>query len=383
MSTFDELSLDSLRLRRSEKWTRHAADVLPSTPAEMDFHLAPAIEAVLAAAIAEGDVGYANAGASNVATAFAGFAARRWSWDVDRGAVVAFPEVMVAVGELLRKLTPPDAGVVITTPVYPPFFSVIAEVGRRVVDVPLLPAEAGARLPLDGVRKALAAGARAILLCNPHNPTGYVAERDELLALAQIAAEHDALILSDEIHAPLAFADATHVPFCSLPGGAADSTIALTSASKGWNIPGLKCALAVAGSDAMLEQLAQLPVDLPDHVGHLGVLATEAAFADGEPWLDELLDYLDGTRQLLGELVADRLPGVRYEPGSATYLAWLDCRELGLGDDPAARFLEQGRVALTSGLLFGAPGRGFARLNFATSRALVEEMVERIASTLG
>ena len=377
MDDFDDLTLDKLRHRRSEKWARHPPDVLPSTPAEMDFLPAPAIRDVLAAAVAAGDLGYARADGSGLAEAFAGFAARRFGWSVDAEGVVALPEIMVGVAELLRVLTPPGAGVVIMTPAYPPFFSVIAEVGRRAVEVPLLGPDAAQRLPLDGIRAAFAAGARAFLLCNPHNPTGYVATREELLAVAEIVAEHDGVVLSAEIHAPLTLNGASHVPFCSLP--TAVNALVLTSASKGWNIPGLKCALAVAGSAPMHDALAQLPVDLPDRVGHLGVLATTAAYADGEEWLDGLLSYLGENRGALANLLAERAPLVRYRPGQATYLAWLDCRELGLGDDPAAYFLEHGRVALTPGPLFGEPGHGFARLNFGTPRAVLEQTIERIA----
>jgi cysteine-S-conjugate beta-lyase len=247
------------------------------------------------------------------------------------------------------------------------------------VEVPLLGADAQRRLPLEGIAAAFAGGARALLLCNPHNPTGYVARRDELLAVAEIVAEHDGFVLSDEIHAPLTLAGATHVPFCSLPEAASGRAITLTSASKGWNLAGLKCGLAVARSERMRQALAALPVDLPDRVGHLGVLATEAAFRTGEPWLDDVLAYLGETRRRLPGLLADRLPGVRHEPAQATYLAWLDCRGLGLGADPAARFLTHGRVALAAGLEFGAQGRGFARLNLGTSHALVEQAVDRVA----
>jgi cystathionine beta-lyase len=293
--------------------------------------------------------------------------------------VVAVPDVMVGVAELLRLLTPPGSGVIVVTPAYPPFFSVVAETGRRVAAVPLLDDERGPRLPLDAIAAAFDAGSRILLMCNPHNPTGYVATREELLAIAGIAAAHDGVVLSDEIHAPLTLPGATHLPLASLGDEAAERTITLTSASKAWNLAGLKCGVAVARPGPMGEVLARLPVDLPDRVGHLGVLAGEAAFAAGEPWLDRLLAYLDGTRRRLPRLLAGRLPGVRYVPGGATYLAWLDCRALGLGDDPARHFLRHGRVALASGPGFGAPGHGFVRLNLGTSRALVEEAVDRMA----
>ncbi|MFN2466602.1 MAG: MalY/PatB family protein [Gaiellaceae bacterium] len=377
--TFDSVDLGALRRRRSEKWAKHPPDVLPSFLAELDFALAPPIAAVLTEAVENGDLGYAHAG-TELGEAFAGFARRRWEWDLEPGAVLAVPDVMVGVAELLRLLTSPGAGVVVNTPVYPPFFSVIAEVGRRVVEVPLLGPDRPERLPLDGIRDAFAKGAEAMLLCNPHNPTGYVAGRAELLALGEIVESHGGLVLADEIHAPLVLDGARHVPILTLPGGASEAAISLTSATKAWNLAGLKCGLAIARSQRLRAALAALPVDLHDRVGHLGILASVAAFTRAEPWLDELRSYLAETRRWFPGLLAERLPGIGYHPGQATYLAWLDCRALGLGDDPAAHFLARGRVALTSGLAFGALGAGFARLNLGTSRALIEEAVDRMAS---
>jgi cysteine-S-conjugate beta-lyase len=376
---FDAVDLGSLRRRRSEKWARYPPDVLPAFVAEMDFPPAPEISAVLEQAVANGDLGYACAPASGLGEAFAGFAERRFGWDVEPAAVLAIPDVMVGVAELLRLLTGPGAGVVITTPVYPPFFSVIAEVERRVVEVPLLGHERDERLPLEGIEQAFAQGAEALLLCNPHNPTGYVAGRDELHALAEIVARHGGIVLSDEIHAPLTLGGATHVPFCSLPGAVSESAITLTSASKAWNLAGLKCGVAVARSQRMRDALAALPVDLHDRVGHLGVLASVAAFTQGELWLDELRAYLTETRRWLPGRLADRLPGVEWHPGDATYLAWLDCRALRLGDDPASAFLTRGRIALAPGQDFGVLGRGFVRLNLGTSRTLIDEALDRMA----
>jgi cystathionine beta-lyase len=382
-AAFDEVDLELLRRRTSEKWAAYPEDVLPAHIAEMDFALAPPVARALTEAIEAGDVGYAAAGHSELAETFAGFAKRRWSWDVDPAAVVAVPDVMVGVAELLRVLTRPGAGVVINTPVYPLFFSVIAETGRRAVEVPLLGADSPLRLPLDGIREALAEGADAVLLCNPHNPTGYVAAEEELLDLAAIVRDQEAVLLADEVHGPLVFPGRRHLPFCALPAEACEPAITLTSASKGWNLAGLKCGLAVASSGRMREALAALPVDLHDRVGQLGVRAAIAALSEGESWLDELVDYLAGMHERLQELLAERLPHVVCHPAQATFLAWLDCRALQLDEDPAAEFLARGRVALYSGTLFGPPGRGFVRLNVGTSRALVEEAVRRMAAALG
>jgi cystathionine beta-lyase len=236
---------------------------------------------------------------------------------------------MVGVAELLRTLTPEGAGVVINPPVYPPFFSIIAETGRRAVEVPL---EDG-QLPLDGMRDALRDGARAVLLCNPQNPTGSVWSAEDVHAVGDIAAEHDALFLSDEIHAPLTMPGVTHTP--------ATDAIVLTSATKAWNLAGLKCGLAIGPP----EVLAQLPEPIHDRVGHLGILASAVAFAEGGDWLDELRDYLAATRRSLPDLLAEHAPGVRVNPAQATFLAWLDFRETPIADDPAAAVLERGRLA--------------------------------------
>jgi cystathionine beta-lyase len=376
--SFDAVDLESLRRRRSEKWTAFPPDVLPSHLAEMDFGLAPPIEQVLVEAVREGDIGYAPVHTSALANAFAAFAERRWGWSLDPAGVLAVPDVMVGVAELLRVLTPEGAGVVINPPVYPPFYSVIAETGRRVVEVPLLPADEPRRLPLDAIRSAFRDGARSMLLCNPHNPTGYVADQDEVRQLGAIVSEHGAVLLSDEIHAPLTMPGVSHVPAASV----VEDAIILTSATKAWNLAGLKCGLAVGQSSRTREALDRMPVDLHDRVGLLGVIASETAFAEGDEWLDELRSYIAETRSRLPGLLDRHAPGVRSDPGQATYLAWLDFRSTGLGDNPAAELIERGRVALLPGPHFGAAGRGFARLNLGTSRELVEEAVQRIGRAL-
>jgi cysteine-S-conjugate beta-lyase len=370
---FGDIDLEALRRRRSEKWRAYPPDVLPAHIAEMDFELAVPIQEALVEAVRAGDVGYAHPRGSGLAEAFAAFARGRWRWDVDPDAIVAVPDVMVGVAELLRILTPEGAGVVINTPVYYPFFSVIAEIGRRVVEVPLR--EDG--LPLDGIRDALGAGARAVLLCNPHNPTGYVAHAEELRELGALVAEHDAVLLSDEVHAALTFPGVKHVPICSV----VEHAIALTSATKPWNLAGLKCGLAIAPSRR--GALESLPVDLPDRIGHLGVIASTVAFTSGGDWLDALREYLAETHRDLPGLLAEHAPGVRVASARATFLAWLDFRETEIADDPAGAALGRGRVALYQGTRFGSVGKGFARLNIGTSHALVEESIRRIGRALG
>ncbi len=376
---FDDVDLVALRRRRSEKWAAYDADVLPAWVAEMDFPLAPTVRDALAGAIANGDTGYANT--RGLAEAYAGFAADRFGWALDPAWLWPVADVMTGVRGVLELVTEPGDAVVVNTPVYPPFFAVIEDTGRRVAAAPLLPADAGFALDFDAIEHAFAGGARAHLLCSPHNPTGRVYRHAELEALAGLAARYGVTVISDEIHAPMALAESIHVPFVTVPG-AAEHGIVVASASKSWNVPGLKAAHLVAGSERIAGLLdTRLPKHLRYHVGHLGVIAAEAAFRDGRGWLSELTAYLDANRTLLGRLLAERLPGVRYVPPEAGYLAWLDCRELGLGDDPAAVFLERGRVALMSGLPFGDEGKGWARLNIGTSAALMDEAVRRMAGS--
>jgi cystathionine beta-lyase len=254
--------------------------------------------------------------------------------------------------------------VIVNPPCYPPYFHEIPHAGRRLVEVPLLE-DAG--LDLEGIDAAFAAGARVLLLCSPHNPTGRVYTRAELAALAEVADHHGALVIADEIHGPLAFASKFTPWRCVSERG-----FALTSASKAFNLPALKLGFVV-GEPA-------LDVTLRDHAGHLGVVAAEAAFREGDAWLDETIATIAANQTLLPSLLPD---GITVPvPAEASYLAWLDCRGAGLGDDPAAVFLERGRVALQRGPGFGAQGYGFARLNVGTTRELMREAVRRMASAL-
>jgi cysteine-S-conjugate beta-lyase len=380
-TAFDDIRLDDLRRRRSWKWVEHPPDVLPAWVAEMDVPIAAPIRAALQAAVDLGDLGYADAG--ELPAAFAEFAGTRLGWTVDPRQVFLVPDVMVGVAEILRVCTGPDDGVVINPPVYPPFFETLREVGRSIVEAPLARTDSGWELDLDAVEAAFRAGARVYLLCNPHNPTGRVWSQAELSRVAELAARYGALVISDEIHGPLTLAGAVHVPFLSVGDAAAEHGLALSSASKAWNLPGLKCAVAVAASGAHLAELRRLPAALPYRAGNLGVLAAVAAFRDGGAWLDALLAHLDRNRRLLADLLAESLPEVGYHPPEASFLAWLDCSALDLGDDPAEAFRTRGRVALTRGSDFGRQGAGFARLNIGTSATLLTEAVRRMAVAVG
>lgn len=386
----EELSLSELRRRTSMKWRVHPEDVLPLWVAEMDVRLAPPVSKALRRAIDTGDTGYPFGTA--YAEAFSTFAATRWSWNdlnVSRTAIV--PDVMAGVVEMLRLVTSPGDSVVVNSPVYAPFYAFVTHGDREIVDAPL---GQDMRIDLDSLEKVFAGLVRdgrsgAYLLSNPHNPTGTVHTRAELIAVTELANSYGVRVISDEIHAPLVLEGAQFVPYLSVPG--AETAFAVVSASKAWNLAGLKAALVVAGEEAATD-LARLPEEVSHGPSHLGLIAHTAALRDGGEWLDALLQGLNLNRALLRELVAEHLPEARYEEPQGTYLAWLDCRYLetetqtgptGLAvvsdiAGPTKLFLDEARVALSSGHVFGHGGAGHVRLNFATSQAILTEAVERM-----
>ncbi|HLJ83370.1 MAG TPA: aminotransferase class I/II-fold pyridoxal phosphate-dependent enzyme [Candidatus Eremiobacteraceae bacterium] len=377
-ATFDdEIDLRTLRARTSEKWAKYPDDVLPAFVAETDFPIAPGIAAALRRAIDNGDLGYASP--RGLGEAYAAFASARYGCRIDPASVHPLPEVMIGVAEILRVITEPGDGIVVNPPVYPPFFATIAEVGRSIVEVALDTTGSLPQLDLAGLERAFSDGARVYLFCNPHNPVGRVFSRGDVERVAALAARYDVAVLADEIHAPLVLPGAEHVAFESVTARADLHSITVTSASKGWNIPGLKCALAIGGSPWARHVLDRLPKAMVERTGHLGVHATIAAFTSEIGFLDRVIEHLDTQRGRLARLLSDSgLGSIRYEPPQAGFLAWLDCRALDLGPDPAKIFLERGKVALVRGLDFGRQGSGFARLNFATSTSVLTEIVRRL-----
>ena len=344
----------------------------------MDFPLAPPVAEALHAAVDRHDLGYASGTPASLREAFAGFARRRLDWDVDTEQVALVADVMAGILEVSRMLAGQGGSIAFATPAYPPFLVEPPYAGLEIREIPL---RAGGALALEELDRELAAGTRVLVLANPHNPTGRALPREELEQIAETCAAREAWVLADEIHAPLMLAGATHVPWLEVSDAARERGVSLTSASKAFNVAGLKAALLVTASDRAREAMARLP-PLDERAGLLGVIAAEAAFRDGDRWLDAVLAQLDANRALLGERLAAELPGVAWTPPESTYLAWLDCRGLGLGDDPARVFLERGRVALSRGLDYGVSGAGFVRLNFGTSPELVADAVSRIAAAL-
>jgi cystathionine beta-lyase len=389
----EQFSEAELRTRTSMKWRAHPADVLPLWVAEMDVSLAEPVIGALTTAISRGDTGYPFGHA--YAEALAAFAARRWAWpglEVSRTAIV--PDVMLGIVEVLRLVTERGGTVVVSAPVYPPFYAFVAHDGRRIIEAPL---GQDGRVSLAALEDAFTqaraqSGQVAYLMSNPHNPTGVVHSRPELEGIAELARRHGVRVVSDEIHAPLVLPGARFTPFLSVAGG--ENGFMVTSASKAWNLPGLKAALVIAGPESA-DDLARMPEEVSHGPSHLGIIAHTAAFRHGEAWLDALLAGLDANRTLLGRLLAEHLPQVRCIPPQGTYLAWLDCRALGLHDPgaagpgivtemvgPARFFFDDARVALSSGHVFGTGGAGYVRLNFATSQAILTEAVTRMGNAL-
>ncbi|MDT5350809.1 MAG: cysteine-S-conjugate beta-lyase [Mycobacterium sp.] len=374
------------------KWRAHPADVLPLWVAEMDVRLAPTVAEAIHRAVDLGDTGYPHGKA--YAKAVAEFASRRWQWDdVEIGRTAIVPDVMLGVVEMLRLVTDRGDAVVVNPPVYPPFYAFVSHDGRRVVEAPL---SSDGRIDLAALQEAFSRARNsggpnakvAYLLCNPHNPTGSVHTLEELSAIAELARRFGVRVVSDEIHAPLVLPGAQFTPYLTVPG--AEDALAVLSASKAWNLCGLKAALAVAGPESVAD-LKRMPEEVSHGPSHLGVIAHAEAFRTGGAWLDALLQGLDANRTLLGELVAEHLPGVRYLRPQGTYLAWLDCRQLGLREQaadgiavvsdlsgPARWFLDHAHVLLTSGHAFGTGGVGHVRMNIATSQAILAEAVARM-----
>ena len=374
------LPIEQLRRRSSTKWKKYPPQVLPLFVAETDFAPAPAITRALARAVDLGDTGYTPPD-PGIARAYADFALRRFGWTVDPAHVRTTCDVMMGVVEILRRVTSPGDRVVVTPPVYPPFYECIPEAGAVVERVPLVDTGTGWELDLPGIEAALAGGARAVLLCNPHNPTGTVHSRQTLAALADLAGAFDATVISDEIHAPLTHGGRRFTPFLDASPTAARVGFTVASASKAFNLAGLKCALMVTADDVTAAVVRELPDEIEWRTGLFGAIAGVAAFSpESDEWLDALLAALDHNRQLLARLLAAHVPQARYRIPDAGFLAWVDLSALGWGDNPAVRIRRDADVALHLGPLFGEEGRGHVRINFGCSPEILREAVERIGA---
>lgn len=376
---FTTYTLEQLRTRTSEKWKHYGPDVLPLWVAEMDVPLAPAVVEAVSKAMRDGDTGYASG--NGCGEIFANYAQRHWGLSVDPTYALPVIDVIRGLSTVITAGTEPGAPIVLTPPVYYPFAKIVNGTGRTVVDAPLT---AAGRLDPETLERACTEAAAMgkggmILISNPHNPGGAVHTRDELTMLAQIANKHGLRILSDEIHAPLTMPGYTFVSILDIPEAA--TAVVVTSASKSYNLAGLKSAIIQATS-ASSDLLAKIRTSGYESPSHLGSIAHMAAFEHGDQWLAEVVADIDRNRFLVTELVDRFLPGASYQPVEATYLAWIDCRALGLGDDPGQVFLEKGKVAFSSGHVFGTGGAGHIRVNMGTSPEILTEAFRRASLAL-
>ena len=379
-----DLNLDRVRNRPGIKWERHGSDVLSAWVADMDVEVPDFIKEAVVERINTGGLGYGFYDEPiPVLEAFKLRMLHAFDWDVDTSDVLRVHDVIQGLEWVLHTLTPPGSGIVVQTPVYPPFYSSVEGTGRTWVANPLLETETGWALDFDHLDEVAAQdNVSALLLCHPHNPCGYVMTPTDLAQVVEIADRNDLLVISDEIHCDLVYSPRRHIPAASISDVAAQRTVTLTAATKTFNMAGLRMAFVHSSSQQYSPQLKEIRSRMIGGINGLGQVATVAGWEQGDAWIAELVEGLDHNRHLVSELLSEHLPQVRYRPPQATYLAWLDCRELGLGDDPAEVFLSRGKVALNSGLDFGVEGAGHVRLNFATSPEMLTMIIERMASAV-
>jgi cystathionine beta-lyase len=380
---FDRLSQDQLRARKTIKWNQFGPDVLALWIAEMDFPTAPPVLDAIRACAANEEFGYPPFGEDLLPTATAEWCRRRYGWPVEPDWVRVAPDVLKGMETIINFLTRPESPVVLPVPAYMPFFDVLRVTGRQRVEIPM-PQQTSGRyaMDLDALDAAFASGAGSLILCNPNNPLGTAFTADELCAIVDIAAGHDARIIADEIHAPLVY-QRPHVAAASVSDTAADTVITLVSASKGWNLPGLMCAQVILSNRSDRDDWDRINMLHKMGASTVGIRANIAAYTHGGGWLYELLAYLQGNRDHVARFLPELAPGVKVNTPEATYMSWVDFRALNLPTEPAEYLLSKAKVAVNPGIPFGATvGSGFVRLNFATTRAILDRAIEAIAGAL-
>ncbi|PYN83831.1 MAG: putative C-S lyase [Candidatus Rokuibacteriota bacterium] len=382
--TYDFDRVIDRRRTDSSKWRRFGADVLPLWVADMDFQSPEPVIRALRERVEHGVFGYLQFEQPEFHELVVDRLLKRYGWRVSPDAVVIIPGVIPGFNVAGRMLAAPGDGLVLQTPVYPPILRAAGNVGLTREDVALARRGDGSyEVDGDALAAAIRERTRFLLLCSPHNPVGRVFRRDELQRLAEICLRRGLTIVADEIHCEVVFSGHRHIPIASLDPEIAERTITLMAPSKTFNLAGLKCSVAVIPNAALREKFIAARADLVQTVNVLGFTAAFAAYRDGQPWLEELLRYLEANRDFAVEYVRTRLPGVRVATPEATYLAWLDCRNAGAAAaDPFTFFLEKARVALNDGALFGPGGAGFVRLNFGCPRSLLAEALDRMREAL-
>ena len=375
------LTLAELRKRKSVKWRHFPSDVLPLPVAEMDFPTAPKIKAALTDMVERSDTGYLGP-FPELFDAFANFSAKRWGWQVDTKQMRIATDVGVGIVEIMRTLIKPGEKVMLNSPVYENIWRWISEVHATTVDTPLSEDNLSYKLDLAAIEKEYQNGVKVHILCHPHNPVGVIFSKDQLSDLADLAKKYQVVILSDEIHAPLTYDAKTFTPFLNVSQNAKEVGITITSASKSFNLAGLKCALIITDSIKLQERINLMPPAVTWRASLFGAVASTAAYAESVDWLDGVLITLDQNRKLVEKLIATKAPAIKYRIPDFGYLAWLDLSALALGEDPAAVILEKGKLAVNGGVLYGPKHKSFVRLNFGTSPEIITEAFDRLANCL-
>ena len=385
MSPVNIPPLEELRKRSSEKWRRFPGDVLPLPVAEMDYEIAPEIRARLKDLVDRSDTGYLGP-IPELGQALAHFSQERWELGLDPERVRVAVDVGAAIVEVSRLFIGHGEKVMVNSPVYQNFYNWIKELHAECVDAPMVEFEVDGelsyRLDFDAIERGYAAGVKVHFLCHPHNPLGVIFTADELARIAELAKRYGVLVISDEIHSPLVYEGERYTPFLAVSPTAREVGISVISASKAWNLAGLKCAQFVTLDDRLHERMKALPEAVHFRASLFGAMAAVAAFNEGGIWLDQVRADLIRKRDLLNDLIKRHLPEAYLFRTHFGYLGWVDLRNYGLGDDPARILLDRGRVALNPGHTYGPGGKGFVRFNFGTSDAIIEEAVMRIKSVV-
>jgi bifunctional pyridoxal-dependent enzyme with beta-cystathionase and maltose regulon repressor activities len=377
-----EPSFERCRGKQTAKWHHVPSDVLPAWVAETDFDVCPAVADAIVEGVMRGDVGYPDWDVEPLADAFAERMAARHGWRPDPSHVRHTSDLVQAMQVVIELWTARGDGVVLHAPNYPPFLAALDNMGRRPVVSPMTPSGDSWTFDAERLGEEVARNRpKVLVLVNPHNPTGRVLTREELEQLATLSVQHDLVVVSDELHAELTYPGHRHIPFASLGDDLARRTVTITSATKSFNLGGLRTAVAHVGDARVRAAWDRLPSALLGSVNVLGVDATLAAWRHGDAWLERQRDHLHSVRDHLMSRIGE-LPGVRLRAPEATYLAWLDCREADLGVEPAEHFRRRARVELSAGTIFGPGGEGHARLNFGTGRRILDEILDRMAASL-
>lgn len=359
-----------------------ADGVLPMWVADMDFRTVPAVVEAIRARAADGVFGYSLSPDTFYDNTISWFC-RRYGWKTKREWILGSPGVVPAIAAAILAFTKPGDGVLIQTPVYYPFRESIIGLGRRVVENPLLPEGGTYRMDYAHLKEGLQQAVLAIL-CSPHNPVGRVWRVDELQEFGNACLASDTVIISDEIHADIVYRGFRHTPVASLSKPLRNATISCHAASKTFNLAGLQTAPVIIASDRLRNPFSAMLRSLGFYGSNIfGAAATAAAYGSGEEWLEELLAYLSGNIDFLEGFLAANVPGIRFTRPEGTYLAWLDCRGLGMDDGDLKRFfLHEAGLALDDGPMFGSGGSGFMRLNFACPRSTLETALSGIAAAV-